>query len=147
MTGTNYEVMAYRKSQVRERLVFTDEVFAMIGPADDGKSPDQSARLIHSSHCPQGMSSKNRELLDWRYQGGRTLEKIAEDIGSNLGNASAHDPRNNPILLAGGGLKHGHYLAHDAKRNTPLCNLFVHMLNQSGLETESFASSTGELAG
>ena len=77
--------MAYRKSQVRERLVFTDEVFAMIGPEDDKVSSGQSDRLVHLSHCLQGMSSKNRELLDWRYQGECTMEKIAEDIGSTIG--------------------------------------------------------------
>ena len=85
MTVANYEVMAYRKTQVRERLVFTDEVYAMIGPEDDEKSPDQSDCLVHLSHCLQGMSSKNRALLDWRYQGERTLEKIAEEIGSTIG--------------------------------------------------------------
>ena len=85
MTVANYEVMAYRKTQARERLVFTDEVFAMIGPEDDEVSPDQSDRLVHLSHCLQGMSSKNRELLDWRYQGERTLDKIAEEIGSTIG--------------------------------------------------------------
>ena len=85
MTVANYEVMAYRKTQVRERLVFTDEVYAMIGPENDEKSPDQSDRLAHLNHCLQGMSSKNRELLDWRYQGERTLEKIAEEIGSTIG--------------------------------------------------------------
>ena len=85
MTVANYEVMAYRKTQARERLVFTDEVYALIGPEDDEKSPDQSVRLVHLSHCLQGMSSKNRALLDWRYQGERTLEKIAEEIGSTIG--------------------------------------------------------------
>ena len=85
MTVANYEVMAYRKTQARERLVFTDEVFAMIGPEDDKVSSGQSDRLVHLSHCLQGMSSKNRELLDWRYQGERTMEKIAEDIGSTIG--------------------------------------------------------------
>ena len=85
MTVANYEVMAYRKTQVRERLVFTDEVFAMIGPDDDGRSSVQSARLAHLNQCLKGMSSKNRELLDWRYQGERTMEKIAEDIGSTIG--------------------------------------------------------------
>ena len=85
MTVANYEVMAYRKSQVRERLVFTDEVFAMIGTADDGQSSAQSDRVAHLKHCLQGMSLKNRELLDWRYQGERTMEKIAEDIGSTIG--------------------------------------------------------------
>ena len=73
-------------------------------------------------------------------------EFLTAMLGSNLGNASAHDPRNNPILLAGGGLKHGRYSAHNPKNNTPLCNLFLHMLNQMGLETENFSSSTGELS-
>ena len=85
MTVANYEVMAFRKTQVRERLVFTDEVFAMIAPEDDEKSPDQSVRQVHLSHCLQGMSLQNRELLDWRYQGERTLDKIAEEIGSTIG--------------------------------------------------------------
>jgi RNA polymerase sigma-70 factor (ECF subfamily) len=85
MTVANYEVMAFRKTQARERLVFTDEVFAMIAPKDDEKFPDQSVRLVHLSHCLQGMSLKNRELLDWRYQGERTLDKIAEEIGSTIG--------------------------------------------------------------
>ena len=85
MTVANYEVMAYRKTQVRERLVFTDEVDALLGPDDDGRSSAQSDRVAHLSHCLKGMSSKNRELLDWRYQGERTMEKIAEDIGSTIG--------------------------------------------------------------
>ena len=85
MTVANYEVLAYRKTQVRERLVFTDEVDAMIGPEEDEKSLDQSDRLAQLSHCLKGMASKNRELLDWRYQGERSLEKIAEDIGSTIG--------------------------------------------------------------
>ena len=85
MTVANYEVMAYRKTQVRERLVFTDEVDAMIGPDEDGRSSAQSARVAHLSHCLKGMSSKNREFLEWRYQGERTMEKIAEGIGSTIG--------------------------------------------------------------
>tara|TARA_Y100000588_G_C13924133_1_gene782815 strand:+ start:227 stop:742 length:516 start_codon:yes stop_codon:yes gene_type:complete len=85
MTVANYEVLAYRKTQVRERLVFTDEVDAMIGPEEDEKSLDQSDRLAQLSHCLKGMASKNRELLDWRYQGERSLEKIAEEIGSTIG--------------------------------------------------------------
>ena len=80
-----------------------------------------------------------------REAGGTLLDNTVTLFGSNLGNANAHDPRNNPVLLAGGDLKHGRYLAHDPKNNTPLCNLFVHMLNQMNLNTDKFASSTGEL--
>ncbi len=66
-------------------------------------------------------------------------------FGSNLGNANAHDPRNLPILLAGGGYRHGRYIACDKADNTPLCNLFVSMLNKMDMETDSFATSSGEL--
>ena len=78
-------------------------------------------------------------------EGGSLLESTTTLFGSNLGNASAHDPRNNPILLAGGGFKHGQYIAHDARRNTPLSNLFLSMLAKMELETDAFASSTGRL--
>jgi hypothetical protein len=44
-----------------------------------------------------------------------------------------------------GGLKHGRYVAHDEKKHTPLCDLFVTMLNTVGLETESFGQSRGSL--
>lgn len=63
-------------------------------------------------------------------------------FGSNLGNANSHDWTNLPILLAGGGFKHGQHLSADAKRNIPLSNLFVQMLQKMGLETDSFGSSS-----
>ncbi len=68
-------------------------------------------------------------------------------FGSNLGNANSHDTRNLPILLAGGGFKHGRHVAFDASKNTPLCNLFVSILQRLGLETDKFGSSSGTLNG
>ena len=38
-------------------------------------------------------------------------------------------------------------LAFDEKKNEPLANLFVTMLQGLGIETDSFASSTGTLRG
>jgi hypothetical protein len=68
-------------------------------------------------------------------------------FGSNLGNANSHDTRNLPILLAGGGFKLGGHTAFDADKNAPLCNLYVSMLQQLGVETDTFGSSTGTLTG
>ncbi|MBP85808.1 MAG: hypothetical protein CMJ64_03685 [Planctomycetaceae bacterium] len=62
-------------------------------------------------------------------------------FGSNLGNANAHDPRDLPILLAGGGYQHGRYVAYDKNNNTPLCNLLVSMLNRMNIQTDSFATT------
>lgn len=78
--------------------------------------------------------------------GGRVLDQTSILFGSNLGNANAHDPRNLPIILAGGGYDHGQYVAYDQANNTPLCNLFVDLLNNIGVETESFGTSTGRLS-
>jgi hypothetical protein len=68
-------------------------------------------------------------------------------LTSNLGNASAHDNRNMPVLFAGGGFKHGQHLAFDQTNNYPLPNLYLSALHRLGLQDESFATSTGEMTG
>lgn len=75
------------------------------------------------------------------------LDQTMVLFGSNLGNASNHDTRNMPILLAGGGFRHGQHLAFDQQNNYPLTNLFVSMLQRLGLEIDSFVSSTGTMTG
>ena len=85
-------------------------------------------------------------MKEHREAGSTLLENTVTLLGSNLGNAASHDPRNNPIVLAGGGLKHGGYIAHRSDDNTPLCNLFVRMLQEMKMETDSFASSSGVLS-
>jgi len=52
-----------------------------------------------------------------------------------------------PIVLAGGGFKHGQHLAFDLHNNYPLPNLFVSMLQRLGLEIDTFGSSTGTMQG
>lgn len=79
--------------------------------------------------------------------GGTVLDRTTVLLTSNLGNASSHDNRNLPVLLAGGGFRHGSHLAFDPKRNHPLPNLDVSILRQTGLEAESFATSTGAMPG
>lgn len=72
------------------------------------------------------------------------LDHTAVLFGSNLGNASSHDWHNVPVLVAGGGYKHGSHIAHDAKNNTPFANLFVPLLQRMGVETRHFGTSTAE---
>jgi len=80
--------------------------------------------------------------------GGKTLlDETMVLLTSNLGNASSHDNRNLPVLFAGGGFRHGRHLAFDQKDNYPLPNLYLSALRRLGIEAESFATSTGEMAG
>jgi hypothetical protein len=68
-------------------------------------------------------------------------------FGSNLGNASSHDTKNMPIILAGGGFRHGQHLAFDRHDNYPLPKLYVSMLQRLGIETDSFAECAGRCTG
>lgn len=79
--------------------------------------------------------------------GQRLLDRTMVLYGSNMGEANIHDNTNLPIILAGGGFKHGQHLAFSRTNNTPLCNLFVTMLHRLGIEVDSFGSSTGSLTG
>lgn len=68
-------------------------------------------------------------------------------LTSNLGNASAHDNKNMPVLFGGGGYKHGQHLAFDQKNNYPLPDLYLSALHRLGLDHESFATSAKEMNG
>ena len=86
-----------------------------------------------------------QNLADTREGDERLLDRTMILFGSNMGDSNTHDNTNLPILLAGGGFRHGRHLAFKRDNNTPLCNLFVTMLQRLGLETDAFGSSTGTL--
>jgi hypothetical protein len=75
------------------------------------------------------------------------LDRTMVLFGSNFGDANKHTTNNMPVLLAGGGFRHGQHLAFDRERNYPLPNLFVSMLQRVGIESDKFASSTGAMRG
>ena len=78
---------------------------------------------------------------------GTLLDRTMVLFGSGMGNANSHTNNDLPIILAGGGFKHGEFKQYSAERRVPLCNLFVSMLQQFGIETDYFGTSTGTLSG
>jgi hypothetical protein len=87
------------------------------------------------------------KLRDAKEDGASLLDRTTVFFSSNLGDASTHGVKNMPIVLAGGGFKHGQHLAFDPKDPPPLCNLFVSMLQRLGVEADRFGSSKGTLTG
>ena len=75
------------------------------------------------------------------------LDRTMLLLTSNLGNASAHDTKNMPVVVAGGGFKHGQHLSFDRNNNYPLPNLYTSMLQRLSLEITAFASATGTMRG
>ncbi len=75
------------------------------------------------------------------------LDRTMVLYGSNMNSANSHATTNLPILLAGGGFKHGQHLVFDKDRNYPLPNLFVSMLQRMGSESDRCSTSTGTMRG
>jgi hypothetical protein len=88
-----------------------------------------------------------KKLKDTKEEGVSLLDQTTLFFSSNLGNASTHGTKNMPVLLAGGGFKHGGHLAFDPAKPPPLSNLYVTMLQRLGVEAEKFGSGSGTLAG
>jgi hypothetical protein len=101
-------------------------------------------KLIETAIIEQLQSFLSR-LKQTQEDDATLLDRTTVLLTSNLGNASNHSTNSLPVLLAGGRFKHGQHLAFDPPDTTPLCNVFVSMLQQLGIETDSFGTSTGAL--
>ena len=75
------------------------------------------------------------------------LDSTVVMFGSGMGNSSSHSSRNLPIMIAGGGFKTGqHYrFERHGRDGRPLCDLYVSMLQQLGVESDHFSTSKGNL--
>src|SRR6478736_3541100 len=87
------------------------------------------------------------KLKQSQEDGASLLDRTTVFLGSNLGDGSSHSVKNLPVLLAGGGFRHGRHLPFDPQNPPPLCNLYVSMLQRLGIETDKFSSGTGTLTG
>ena len=113
-----------------------------------GQDPEKikQLRLVEEAQL-EALAGLLGKLKNTAEEGRTLLDSTMVLFGSNLGNGNSHDTKNMPMVLAGGRFKHGQHLAFDPANNAPLCNLFVSMLQQLGLEIDSFASSTNKLSG
>lgn len=79
---------------------------------------------------------------------GSLLDHCMVMYGCGISDGNRHNHENLPILLAGrggGAIDTGRLIA--APTETPLCNLYVSMLERAGCDVASFGDSTGNLEG
>lgn len=76
---------------------------------------------------------------------GSLLDSTSVLFGSGIGNGASHTNNDLPVLLAGGGYKHGEFKKAESKgiNKVPLCNLFLDVAQRMGVQAESFGTSTG----
>lgn len=78
---------------------------------------------------------------------GTLLDHSMVMYGGGLGNGGTHFLYDLPVLLAGrgGGIKPGRHVDYGWKKRTPISNLYVEMLQRSGILVERFGASDGRL--
>jgi hypothetical protein len=118
------------------------------GLTHHGNEPDKIAELRRIEEAQLRVFGEMLAAFrDTRETGGNLLDRTQVLYGSCLGNANSHSNQNLPMILAGGGFRHGQHLSFDTVNNTPLANLYVSMLQGLGVEADKFATSTGTLRG
>ncbi|MSV27570.1 MAG: DUF1552 domain-containing protein [Bryobacterales bacterium] len=118
------------------------------GLSHHGQAEEKVRQLQEIDRQQMKLLNKTLSNLAAKKESGeRLLDRTMVFYGSSMGDANIHDNTNLPILLAGGGFRHGQHIVFRRDNNAPLCNLFVSMMQRMGIETESFASSTGRVSG
>ncbi len=119
------------------------------GLSHHGNAEDAIADLITLEKYQIAQFGKFLTRLSKISDGERSLlDSTAVLFGSGMSDANSHRNSDLPIILAGGGYKHGEFreVPREGVKKVPLCNLFVDIAQKMGVETDSFGSSTGRFA-
>jgi hypothetical protein len=113
-----------------------------------GNRPEAIAELRGKEEAQfEALNSFLTALDGTKEEGQSLLDRTQVLYGTPMGSANSHSNVNLPVLIAGGGFKHGQHLAFDQKNNYPLSNLFVSMLQRLGIETNTFSTAKGTMSG
>jgi len=113
-----------------------------------GNRPEVIAELRgHEERQFEVLGGFLSQLAETREEGQALLDRTMVLYGTCMGSANSHSNVNLPVLLAGGGFKHGQHLAFDTTNNYPLSNLYVSMLRRLGIEANEFSTGKTTLRG
>jgi RNA polymerase sigma-70 factor (ECF subfamily) len=74
------QVLAYRKTCARSRLVFDEELVSELAEQTESRDADFDRRLEALGDCIDKLPGPRREILDRRYRDGDSLDQIAERL-------------------------------------------------------------------
>lgn len=137
-----------------------------------GQEPEKLAELRQVEvDLLQVFDSLLTKLKSTKEGTGETLlDRTMTLLTSNMRDGNSHKCWDAPVILAGGGFKHGHHLAFNKPwletvaqndnqkgagavrpvmgvNQAPMSNLFLSLLQRGGIETDRFGTSTGTLTG
>lgn len=148
-TGLMFEVIKVALETDSSRIItlFIDTT-VIHNITHHGNRPEVLAELRSKEEGQFEVLGQFLDSLQNTKEGGDSLlDRTMVLYGNCMGSANSHSNYNLPVLLAGGGFKHGSHLAFDKQNNYPLTNLFVSMLQRLGIETNEFSSGRGSFRG
>ena len=112
-----------------------------------GQMPERLKQLdVVETFMMENLATFIERLRDAKQPDGSSmLDSTQVLFGSGLGSGSLHSNTNLPIILAGGGFRHGQHV--DAQQKQPLCNLYLSVLQRMGAEQDYFNRSSGTFSG
>ena len=121
------------------------------GFSHHGERPEPVTALKKIEGYQVAMMSHLIDLLkaqDDPINGGTLFDHTSILYGCGMA-AGTHQTRNLPLVLAGGGFKHGEHKVYPEPegQRIPAANLLLSILQNSGLKIDRFGSSTGTLTG
>lgn len=112
-----------------------------------GKSPDKQANIAKINRFQIDRFAYLLERLMQVHEGsGTLLDNCMLVYGSGISDGDRHNHDDLPIILAGGGsgrITTGRHIRY--KNGTPLCNLYLWMMQQMGVKADKFGDSNGVL--
>ena len=83
-TIARFQVMAWRKSHHRERLVFTDAVSEFIDRSAEIEAEAVDCRIPLLRHCLERLRDADQELVKRRYRDGEQIQYVARLLGKSV---------------------------------------------------------------
>ena len=121
------------------------------GFSHHGERPDHVAALKRIERNKMTQMAHLIDLLKAQedtINGGTLFDHTTILFGCGMA-TGPHSTRNLPLLLAGGGFRHGEHKVYPEKESAcvPAANLLLSILQNHGLEIDRFGTSTGTLPG
>jgi len=127
---------------------FFVDTYPIHGITHHGNRPSVLAELKGFEEAQfAALGSFLQSLAASKEKGQSLLDSSMVLYGTCMGSANSHSNVNLPVLLAGGGFRHGQHLAFDKVNNYSLSKLHVSMLQRLGIETDEFSTGKGTFRG
>lgn len=119
------------------------------GLSHHGNDPDRIGEFmkVNLAHIGRFARFVDRLKQTPDAEGRSLLDSTIVLLGTGMGDANIHDNSNLPVLVAGGGFKHGSHIATDRRQSdSPLLgDLYITLMQRLGVETNQFAAARRNL--